>query len=73
MPIINNRQNKVVTDLLHRFKKLQGRVNSIDGNLPSWGNITGTLSNQTDLQNALSGKASLAHTHTKTDISDFTH
>jgi hypothetical protein len=28
-----------------------------------WGAISGTLSNQTDLQNALNGKASASHTH----------
>lgn len=30
----------------------------------AWGGITGTLSNQTDLQNALDAKASSSHTHT---------
>ena len=30
---------------------------------PAWGSITGTLSNQTDLQNALSGKSDVSHTH----------
>lgn len=29
----------------------------------SWGSITGTLSNQTDLQNALNGKSDVNHTH----------
>ena len=36
----------------------------------TWGSITGVLSNQTDLQNALNGKANLAHTH---DISNITN
>ena len=39
----------------------------------SWGNITGTLSNQTDLFNALSSKANSSHTHTKSEITDFSH
>ena len=30
---------------------------------PTWGGITGTLSNQTDLQTALDGKAASGHTH----------
>jgi hypothetical protein len=33
-----------------------------------WGNITGTLSNQTDLQTALNGKAALVHTHVIADV-----
>lgn len=33
------------------------------GGTPSWGGITGTLSNQTDLNTALNGKASSVHTH----------
>lgn len=33
---------------------------------PTWGNITGTLSNQTDLQNVLNTKASTSHAHTGT-------
>ena len=39
----------------------------------SWGTITGTLSNQTDLQSALDGKAASSHTHVKADITDFDH
>lgn len=33
-----------------------------------WGNITGTLSSQTDLQNALDSKANSIHTHSGNDI-----
>ena len=44
---------------------------TIDGNgaigtvasAPAWGTITGTLSNQTDLQTALNGKADTSHNH----------
>ena len=37
-----------------------------------WGRIEGTLSNQTDLQAALNGKANVVHTHVSTDITDAT-
>jgi hypothetical protein len=39
----------------------------------SWGSITGTLSNQTDLQTALDGKAPTVHTHVEADITDLDH
>jgi hypothetical protein len=35
-----------------------------------WGNISGTLSNQTDLQAALDAKADDAHTHVLADVTD---
>jgi len=59
-------------------------VNGTDsGDDAVWGNITGTLSNQTDLQSALDGKsdtthnhdsdyAALSHTHVMADITDST-
>lgn len=34
----------------------------------SWGAITGTLSNQTDLQTALNGKAPASHTHSPSEL-----
>lgn len=37
----------------------------------TWGTITGTLSDQTDLQSALGGKADTSHTHTASQITDF--
>ena len=37
----------------------------------AWGDITGTLSAQSDLQSALNGKANSSHTHTKSQITDF--
>jgi hypothetical protein len=43
------------------------------GGTSIWGGIGGTLSNQTDLQNALNAKASTTHTHTKSQITDFSH
>src|SRR5688572_13172191 len=33
------------------------------GGAPEWGDITGTLSDQTDLQTALNGKSGTGHTH----------
>lgn len=36
----------------------------------TWGNIIGTLSNQTDLQTVLDGKAPAIHTHVEADITD---
>lgn len=37
-----------------------------------WGSVSGTLSNQTDLQSALNGKASSSHTHAQSDITNLT-
>lgn len=37
----------------------------------TWGQITGTLSDQVDLQTALDGKADVVHTHVAADITDF--
>lgn len=37
-----------------------------------WGSITGTLSTQTDLQNALNAKAATSHAHAGTDITSGT-
>ncbi len=34
----------------------------------TWGSITGTLSNQTDLQNALNGKSNTGHSHIISDV-----
>ena len=36
---------------------------------PTWGQISGSLSNQTDLHAALSGKANVAHSHSLADLS----
>lgn len=37
----------------------------------TWGSITGSLINQTDLQSALNAKANSVHTHVSSDITDF--
>jgi hypothetical protein len=36
-----------------------------------WGNLTGNVADQTDLQSALDGKANTVHYHVKADITDF--
>lgn len=41
---------------------------SSTGSGVAWGNITGTLSNQNDLQNALNGKSQTGHTHVPEDV-----
>jgi len=38
------------------------------GTAPAWGQITGTLSNQTDLQNALNAKSNVADVYTKAEV-----
>ena len=46
-------------------------VTPIDNDISAvWGNITGTLSNQTDLQNALNNKANILHSHSLNDLTD---
>ena len=42
------------------------------GSNPAWGDITGTLSSQTDLQSALDGKADSSHTHAAADVTSGT-
>lgn len=39
------------------------------GGAPTWGSITGTIANQTDLQTALNAKSNTGHAHTAGDIS----
>ncbi len=38
----------------------------------AWGNILGSLPDQTDLQTALNGKANTAHTHAQADVTNLT-
>lgn len=46
-----------------------GNINISGGGSPVWGNITGTLSDQTDLQNALNGKQDTIDANNKLDYS----
>jgi hypothetical protein len=43
------------------------KVTDQGGGTPSWGSIQGTLSNQTDLNSALNGKAPTSHAHVISD------
>ena len=65
--VITNAQNgnSLVYDSTARKWK-----NSTINTTTSWGGITGTLSNQTDLQSALNGKANTSHTHVMADITN---
>lgn len=49
---------------------LQGDGGTAGGG--TWGTITGTLADQTDLNSALAGKAASSHTHAATDIASGT-
>ena len=61
--------NKIVLD---KFSEVSG-VPTYNGSPLSteWGSIGGPLSNQTDLKDALDGKAAASHTHTTSDITNF--
>jgi hypothetical protein len=51
--------------------EVEDRVDTLESaGAATWGTITGTLSNQTDLQSALDGKANTTHTHTLSDVTD---
>ena len=52
------------------WANIKAAIGSVTGAV--WGNITGTLSNQTDLQNALNGKANTSHTHQQADVQGLT-
>jgi hypothetical protein len=57
------------TDTLHkRTNTAWSTVGSGEGGGGSWGDITGTLANQTDLQSALDAKSSTGHGHAISDI-----
>lgn len=45
-----------------------GQSGTGGGGPTAWGDITGTLSSQTDLQTALDGKAATTHTHVISDV-----
>ncbi len=50
-----------------------GTVSGGGGGSTAWGDITGTLSSQTDLQAALDAKAASSHTHTASQITDLSN
>lgn len=47
-----------------------GTYKTVATGAPVWGDITGTLSSQTDLQNALDAKSDATHTHIINDLTD---
>lgn len=55
-----------VDDTLQKALETLDQLSAMEGGstVAEWGSITGTLSNQTDLQSALNSKASTSHTHT---------
>jgi hypothetical protein len=57
------------------FREVDTRLTDLEGAPPgatAWGDITGTLSVQTDLDTALSGKAASTHTHAISDVTSLT-
>jgi hypothetical protein len=56
------------TPSVSTFLRGDGSWASLPGGSATWGAITGTLSDQTDLQTALNGKAASSHTHAATDV-----
>lgn len=54
------------------FKKntLFASKQDVESGSAVWGNISGSISNQVDLQSALSGKANTNHTHTESQITN---
>ena len=53
------------------FRSVEERIVDLEGAPPgsaAWGDISGTLSAQTDLDTALSGKAALSHTHGTSEV-----
>lgn len=61
----------VKTDGHLYYKGDDGVETQLDTAAAAWGAITGTLSAQTDLQTALNAKAALSHTHTASQVTDF--
>lgn len=57
------------------FRTVETRIVDLEAAPPgsaAWGDITGTLADQTDLNTALSGKAASTHNHAATDINSGT-
>lgn len=56
------------TDSENKFVKVKSDASGLEfsesSSTTSWGAVTGTLSNQTDLNSALAGKSATSHTHT---------
>lgn len=66
--------NAVFTDTTYtagKGIKISGGVISNTQTSANWGNITGTLSDQSDLQGSLNDKANITHSHTVENITNF--
>ena len=71
---ISGKQNTLVSGTT--IKTINGSTVLGSGDLvvsgaAAWGNVTGTISNQTDLNNALAGKSATGHTHLKADVTGY--
>ncbi len=60
----------LTTNILVSNSVLYAVKQDVANGFATWGNISGTLSNQTDLQSALDSKAALNHEHVEADITD---
>lgn len=73
---LHNHANKALLDTItdagsgSSFLADDGTYKPVAGGSATWGGILGTLSNQTDLQNALDGKSDTGHTHVESEITD---
>lgn len=63
IPIVKAGENKKV--------QIKNLPSNGGGSVSDWGDIGGTLSNQTDLQAALDAKANTSHNHTASQVTDF--
>lgn len=64
-------ETNIANQKILQYNSTSGKLEYVDK--PSgavWGSITGTLSNQTDLQTALDGKASTSHNHNLADLAE---
>ena len=64
---INKQLLLVCQDIIARLTSVENSSGGGSGS-SAWGNITGTLSSQTDLISVLNGKAASSHTHSITNI-----
>lgn len=81
LPVVNTEYLKDLKDvnltslangqtLVYNTTKQKWENVAIDISIATWGKITGSISAQTDLNNALSAKADISHTHVKSEITD---
>lgn len=68
-PLISTIYIRIDSETLYRWSGSTMIVVGGSG-ASAWGSITGTLSNQTDLKNALDGKSSIGHNHNLADLSE---